>query len=131
MYPWREMYSTYPYSFAILFSPRIASYLLCFGLYQILLFPGHPEAEAFMVLQHWAHFCWHCWEPRSLRDHRVSQPILFLPGLRACAGYSSVALIWLLAEFFGDSHSVSFHSGLVLSGLWALGPRETCRVNNK
>ena len=33
MYPWREMCSTSTYSSAILFSPRIAVYLLCFGLY--------------------------------------------------------------------------------------------------
>ena len=83
------MYSMSTYSSAILFPPRLAFYLLCFGLYQILLLLGHPEAEAFVVFQHWAHFCWHCQGPRSLRDHRGSQPVLFLPGLRACAGHSS------------------------------------------
>ena len=83
------MCSTSTYSSAILFSPRITVYLLCFGLYRILLLLGHPEAEAFMVFQHWAHFCWHCQGPRSLSDHRGSQPVLFLPGLRACAGHSS------------------------------------------
>lgn len=53
------------------------------------LAPGHSAAEALVVFQHWAHFCWSYQGPENLRGRRFPVHMLFLPGLGARAGHSS------------------------------------------